>query len=276
MPNYRISVPAAAIKGGGGGGDTTPPVESYDLGQKIRAALALGAFVTVGLTVLLWAGLFLVASFHPAPWQAWAFVPCLASVMGIIVACWQGYGWVTKAAIRAWEVDDIERQRRDKLEDAQMKAQQALANAARDQVVRGDDADGNPLTFTDQQRLDFVALNMLERIYLYDKPATRDIMTQDGACIQEEWNLVNQGMKAIGLRSRIGKGPCQGTFCSLRVASYLYDRRELSGNQGIDELRNFLRERWRGQQPLLWDMPLAQAELMEAMHCGLFGLELED
>ncbi len=83
-------------------------------------------------------------------------------------------------------------------------------------------------------------------------------------------------MKAIGLRSRIGKGPCQGTFCSLRVASYLYDRKELSGDQGLNELRDFLKERWRGQQPLLWDMPLAQAELMEAMHCGLFGLELED
>jgi glycerol-3-phosphate dehydrogenase len=83
-------------------------------------------------------------------------------------------------------------------------------------------------------------------------------------------------MKAIGLRSRIGKGPCQGTFCSFRVASYLYDRRHLSGEQGLHELRAFLKERWRGQQPLLWDIPLAQAELMEAMHCGLFGLELED
>jgi glycerol-3-phosphate dehydrogenase len=82
-------------------------------------------------------------------------------------------------------------------------------------------------------------------------------------------------MKAIGLRSRIGKGPCQGTFCSLRVASYLYDRREFQADQGLGELRAFLRERWRGQQPLLWDMPLAQAELLEAMHCGLFGLELE-
>lgn len=82
-------------------------------------------------------------------------------------------------------------------------------------------------------------------------------------------------MKALGLRSRIGKGPCQGSFCSLRVASYLYDRRQWSGQQGRFELRDFLRERWRGQQPLLWDMPLAQAELMEAMHCGLFGLELE-
>ena len=31
-------------------------------------------------------------------------------------------------------------------------------------------------------------------------------------------------LKAIGLRSRIGKGPCQGTFCSQRVTAYLYDR----------------------------------------------------
>lgn len=82
-------------------------------------------------------------------------------------------------------------------------------------------------------------------------------------------------MKAIGLRSRIGKGPCQGTFCSLRVVSYLYDRDIFENNQGVGELCDFLRQRWRGQRPLLWDMPLAQAELMEAMHCGLFGLELD-
>jgi glycerol-3-phosphate dehydrogenase len=82
-------------------------------------------------------------------------------------------------------------------------------------------------------------------------------------------------LKAIGLRSRIGKGPCQGTFCSQRVASYLYDRKKYQGSRGIDELKAFLRERWRGQQPLLWNTPLAQAELLEATHCGLFGLELE-
>ncbi len=83
------------------------------------------------------------------------------------------------------------------------------------------------------------------------------------------------GLKAIGLRSRIGKGPCQGTFCSQRLAAHLYDRQHLENHQGVAELRAFLRERWRGQQPLLWDTPLAQAELLEAMHCGLFCLELE-
>lgn len=83
------------------------------------------------------------------------------------------------------------------------------------------------------------------------------------------------GLKAIGLRSRIGKGPCQGTFCSQRLAAYLYDRGYIQNDEGRIQLRAFLRERWRGQQPLLWDMALARAELLEAMHCGLFGLELE-
>jgi glycerol-3-phosphate dehydrogenase len=81
-------------------------------------------------------------------------------------------------------------------------------------------------------------------------------------------------LQSIGLRSRVGKGPCQGTFCSQRVVAHLYNHNHLSGDKGPAELRNFLRERWRGQHPLLWDASLAQAELMEAMHCGFFGLEL--
>ncbi len=82
------------------------------------------------------------------------------------------------------------------------------------------------------------------------------------------------GLKALGLRSRIGKGPCQGTFCSQRVAAYLYDQGVWQSERGIFELQNFLKERWRGQEPLLWDISLAQAELLEATHCGVFGLEL--
>jgi glycerol-3-phosphate dehydrogenase len=83
------------------------------------------------------------------------------------------------------------------------------------------------------------------------------------------------GLGAIGLRSRIGKGPCQGTFCSQRVAAYLYDTGKWQAERGIAELRSFLKARWRGQAPLLWDISLAQAELLEATHCGTFGLELQ-
>ncbi len=81
-------------------------------------------------------------------------------------------------------------------------------------------------------------------------------------------------LKSVGLRSRIGKGPCQGGFCSARIAPYMYDREELSGDRGLKELRDFLNERWKGKYPMLWDLPLEQAEIQEALHCGLFGLEL--
>jgi len=81
-------------------------------------------------------------------------------------------------------------------------------------------------------------------------------------------------LKAIALRSRIGKGACQGTFCGVRVTAYMYDRGELDSDQCLTSLREFLGERWRGQHPILWDRQLIQAELKEAIHCGFFGLEL--
>jgi len=81
-------------------------------------------------------------------------------------------------------------------------------------------------------------------------------------------------LESIGLRSRIGKGPCQGTFCSQQLSAYLYDNHYIDNHKGPADLRSFLQERWRGQQPLLWNHSLAQAELLEAMHCGLFSIDL--
>ncbi len=81
-------------------------------------------------------------------------------------------------------------------------------------------------------------------------------------------------LKALGLRSRIGKGPCQGTFCSQRIAAYLYNTQNMLGAEGLETMKAFLEERWRGQHPMLWDQALAQADLFETLHCNLFGLEL--
>lgn len=81
-------------------------------------------------------------------------------------------------------------------------------------------------------------------------------------------------LKALGLRSRIGKGACQGTFCALRTSAYLYDTGEVKGDEGLNGIQAFISERWRGIRPLLWDTPLIQAELQEAIYCGMFGLEL--
>lgn len=86
-------------------------------------------------------------------------------------------------------------------------------------------------------------------------------------------NNGHKNLKAIGLRSRVGKGSCQGSFCSIRLMAHLYNRGVLSESQGIDSLKRFVQDRWVGQHAVLWGDQLAQAELSEAMHCGLFGLE---
>ena len=81
------------------------------------------------------------------------------------------------------------------------------------------------------------------------------------------------GLREMGQRSRVGKGPCQGSFCSLRMVAHMYNEGMLQGSEGIGELKDFINERWRGMQPLLWGPAVSQAELQEALHCGLLGLD---
>jgi glycerol-3-phosphate dehydrogenase len=81
-------------------------------------------------------------------------------------------------------------------------------------------------------------------------------------------------LNAISLRSRLGKGPCQGAFCGLRAIAYLYETGEVEFDEGLDQMRSFLDRRWQGLRPVLWGAQLVQEQLQEAIHCGLLNLEL--
>lgn len=90
---------------------------------------------------------------------------------------------------------------------------------------------------------------------------------------------IEQGMslEAISLRSRVGKGPCQGSFCGIRVCSHLYDQGHYRDRLGLAHMRDFFDERFKGQRTVIWGQQAAQMELAEALHCGLLGLDtLED
>jgi len=80
-------------------------------------------------------------------------------------------------------------------------------------------------------------------------------------------------LEAIALRSRVGKGPCQGSFCGIRICSYLYDQGHYRDPSGLRHLRDFLDERFKGQRGVIWGQQAAQMELAEALHCGLLGLD---
>ncbi len=81
-------------------------------------------------------------------------------------------------------------------------------------------------------------------------------------------------LNGIRLRSRLGKGPCQGAFCGLRAIAYLYETGEVRSDEGLGQMRSFLDRRWQGLQPVLWGVQLVQEQLQEAIHCGLLNLEL--
>ncbi|MBA3029593.1 MAG: anaerobic glycerol-3-phosphate dehydrogenase subunit A [Desulfobacteraceae bacterium] len=99
----------------------------------------------------------------------------------------------------------------------------------------------------------------------------KSIITEIARSLDQEGRIPD--LAAIALRSRMGKGPCQGTYCSLRALAHLYDMGLVTGAQGIDQLQEFLSERWLGQHMLLWDAAMVQSEFMEAVHCGVNCLE---
>jgi glycerol-3-phosphate dehydrogenase len=79
-------------------------------------------------------------------------------------------------------------------------------------------------------------------------------------------------LKALSRHSRIGKGQCQGTFCGFRVTAHMQEKGALT--PPLDGLGDFLRERWWGERAVLWGNQLIQAELKEALYCGLCDLDL--
>ena len=87
-------------------------------------------------------------------------------------------------------------------------------------------------------------------------------------------NRETADLNSLRIHSRLGKGACQGTFCSMRVTGLMYDEAYIKDSQGLDNIKFLLDERFKGQKPVLWDNQLAQAELNEAMFCSFFGLDM--
>jgi glycerol-3-phosphate dehydrogenase len=72
---------------------------------------------------------------------------------------------------------------------------------------------------------------------------------------------------------RVGMGPCQGGFCTYRVAGIMNEHDRLPAGQTNKALVDFLQERWKGMTPVLWGQHLRQMQLDEGIYLGLLGLD---
>lgn len=77
----------------------------------------------------------------------------------------------------------------------------------------------------------------------------------------------------VRLRTRLGMGTCQGTYCSLRTIGALTECRIPFPMSPAENLRDFLQERWRGLRPALWGLQAREMELGRAVYAATLNID---
>lgn len=77
----------------------------------------------------------------------------------------------------------------------------------------------------------------------------------------------------IRLRTRLGMGTCQGTFCSLRAMGALTAHNLPLAQSPTATVRGFMQERWRGLRPALWGTQLQEIELGRAIYAATLNID---
>jgi glycerol-3-phosphate dehydrogenase len=71
---------------------------------------------------------------------------------------------------------------------------------------------------------------------------------------------------------RLGMGPCQGGFCTLRAAGIL-ERMLPSGDDALAPVRDFMDERLKGDRPIMWGDQARQFRLNEIIYRDVLALD---
>jgi glycerol-3-phosphate dehydrogenase len=95
---------------------------------------------------------------------------------------------------------------------------------------------------------------------------TRDVLTE--AIARRRPN----GLDDIRRRVRLAMGPCQGGFCVYRATGILHEFEHLDHRAANSALLDFLQERWKGVQPVLYGDQVRQARLDDWIFQGLLAV----
>jgi glycerol-3-phosphate dehydrogenase len=96
---------------------------------------------------------------------------------------------------------------------------------------------------------------------------TRDVLVK--AILNEGANTLDDIRRDV----RLGMGPCQGGFCTIRAAGLLHELKNPGVEQTNGAIRDFLEERWKGLVPVLWGAQLRQERLNEFIYLNLLSID---
>ncbi|WP_295897823.1 anaerobic glycerol-3-phosphate dehydrogenase subunit A [uncultured Bartonella sp.] len=89
-------------------------------------------------------------------------------------------------------------------------------------------------------------------------------------------NLAVKSLLDLRRRTRVGMGPCQGELCACRAAALLSRFEVISPAQSLNQLSNFLDERWKGVQPIAWGDAMRESDFTRWIWLELCGLQKEN
>jgi glycerol-3-phosphate dehydrogenase len=80
-------------------------------------------------------------------------------------------------------------------------------------------------------------------------------------------------LDTIRAQTRVGTGPCQGTFCAYRTLGILAEMEKVGDLFPNRALKSFLERRWRGIKPIVEGDQLREEQLTEGIYAGIFNLD---
>lgn len=89
-------------------------------------------------------------------------------------------------------------------------------------------------------------------------------------------NLAVKSLLDLRRRTRVGMGPCQGELCACRAAALLSRFEVTTPAQSLNQLADFLDERWKGVQPIAWGDALRESDFTRWIWLELCGLQKEN
>lgn len=89
-------------------------------------------------------------------------------------------------------------------------------------------------------------------------------------------NLAVKSLLDLRRRTRVGMGPCQGELCACRAAALLSRFEVISPAQSLNQLSNFLDERWKGVLPIAWGDAMRESDFTRWIWLELCGLQKEN
>lgn len=126
-------------------------------------------------------------------------------------------------------------------------------------------------THTDIMHSPVINDGYAESKYLCKCENVTEEMLDKAFAVDEHYSLSD-----IRRLTRLGMGPCQGTFCTYRATGYFNKKHNVDTNIALGSLKNHVEERLKGTKAVLFEKQASETEFMRAIYLGLLNLEREE